>query len=124
VIDLPKGLLEASGPYLPDVQRLYHLLGPLLEVDDPEDERPAVVLAIPEETPGDIWVGLRSSTEENGVFHRAEPALELYKDGWFSRLRTISTELWTPEYAKSTNHLLDEETFAYVYRDYLEMVEP
>lgn len=114
---IPAGLSAADEPYLPEVRRLYWLKSVLLDPDDPEPERPAVVLVISEKPGGEIFVGLRSSTEANGTPHDKHPALGLSKNGWFSRGRPISPQLWTPNNACSIDLLLDEVAFSYVWND-------
>jgi hypothetical protein len=90
----------------------------LLDPTDPEPKRPAVVMALPAKSDGEIPVVTRSSTEENGQFHPLYPEHGLNKNGWLTRLRWISTELWTPANAHSIDLLLDEETFSYVLLDF------
>lgn len=114
---LPGGLSAADEPYTPDVRRLYWLSAVLLDPGDPEPERPAVVLVISEKPGGEIFVGLRSSTEVNGARHEKRREVGLEKDGYFSRGRPINPELWTPNNARSIELLLDEETFSYVWND-------
>jgi hypothetical protein len=118
LIKIPDGLLASSEPYLPDVRRIYWLQRPLLDLDDPELERPCVVVVLPAETESEITIVTRSSSERNGQFHPRQPEHGLNKDGWFTRIGWVSTELWTPENTHSTNLLLDEETFSYVLRDF------
>lgn len=118
MIKIPDGLEAAAEPYRPDLGRLYWLHHPLLDPGDPEDARPAAVVALPAREHGIITVAQRSSTERNGTFHRRQPAHGLNKDGWFSRLRPIQSALWTPRTAKSIDLLLDDETFAYVLKDF------
>ena len=110
--------MGVDEPYLPDVQRLYWLQRPLLDLADPELERPAVVVVLPAENEGEVTVVTRSSTEKNGTFHSRDPEHGLTKDGWFCRVRSVATELWTPANARSMELLLDEETFSYVLRDF------
>lgn len=114
---IPGGLDVADEPYVPDVRRLYWLASVLLDPMDPEPERPAVVLVISQKPGGEIFVGLRSSSEHNGTRHDKHPAVGLTKDGFFSRGRPVSPDLWTPNNARSIDLLLDEETFAYVWKD-------
>lgn len=114
---LPGGLSAADEPYVPEVRRLYWLRSVLLDPEDPEPERPAVVLVISRKPGGEIFVGLRSSSEDNGTPHRKCPAAGLTKDGFFSRGRPISPDLWTPNNARSIDLLLDERTYAYVWND-------
>jgi hypothetical protein len=118
LIKIPEGLVASGEPYVPDVGRLYWLRQPLLDPDDPEEERPAVVVAVPHDPYGQIAIVTRSSTEKNGQFHPRDPQQGLNKDGWFSRMRTVAAVLWTPEAACSLDLVLDEETFAYVLRDF------
>jgi hypothetical protein len=118
LIKIPDGLLASDEPYQPEVRRFYWLQHCLLDPADPEPERPAVVMALPAENEGEITVVTRSSTEKNGQFHPRCPEHGLNKDGWLTRLRWISTELWTPANASSVDLLLDEETFSYVLRDF------
>ena len=100
------------------MRRFYWLDHCLLDPADPEPERPAVVMALPAETDGEIAVVTRSSTEENGQFHPRYPEHGLNKHGWLTRLRWVSTELWTPANARSVDLLLDEQTFSYVLLDF------
>jgi hypothetical protein len=118
LIKIPDGLLASDEPYEADVRRFYWLEQPLLDPTDPEPKRPAVVMALPADSDGEIPVVTRSSTEKNGQFHRRYPEHRLNKDGWLTRLRWVSTELWTPANAHSIDLLLDEETFSYVQRDF------
>lgn len=118
MIKIPEGLRASGEPYLPDVRRLYWLQHPLLDEHDPEAQRPGVVVALPAKTDGEITVVTRSSSEKNGQFHSRQPEHGLNKNGWFNRVRWVSTELWTPDHAYSTELLLDEETFSYVLRDF------
>ncbi len=111
---LPGGLSVADEPYVPEVRRLYGLKSVLLDAEDPEPERPAVVLLISKKPGREIFVGLRSSSEDNGTPHDKQPAAGLTRDGFFSRGRPISPDLWTPNNARSIDLLLDEATFAYV----------
>jgi hypothetical protein len=103
---------------MPEVRRFYWLTNSLLDPQDPKSERPAVVMAVPAATPGMIAVVTRSTTERNGQLHRREPQHGLNKDGWLSRLRVVSTELWTPENVRAIALLLDDDTFSYVLRDF------
>ena len=57
----------ADEPYVPEVRRLYWLKSVLLDAEDPEPERPAVVLLISKKPGREIFVGLRSSSEDNGT---------------------------------------------------------
>ncbi|MCA1572797.1 MAG: hypothetical protein LC798_21385, partial [Chloroflexi bacterium] len=65
-----------------------------------------------------ITIVMRSSTEKNGQFHPRDLEHGLNKDGWFSRMRTVAAVLWTPDVASSTSIVLDDETFAYILRDF------
>ena len=114
---LPNGLAVADEPYVPEVRRLYWLSSVLLDAFDPEPERPAVVLVISQRPGGEIFVGLRSSSERNGTSHDKQPGVGLTKEGFFSRGRPISPDLWTPNNARSIDLLLDEATFAFVWKD-------
>lgn len=118
MIQLPEGLLASEEPYEPDVGRVYWLRDPLLDPDDPEAERPAVVMAVPDDEFGQITIVTRSSTEKNGQFHPKDPANGLNKDGWFSRMKTVPALLWTPDAASSTEAVLDDATLAYIQRDF------
>jgi hypothetical protein len=118
LITIPKGLLAFDEPCEPEVRRFYWLQHCLLDPADPEPERPAVVMALPADAEGEITVVTRSSTEKNGQFHARCPEHGLNKDGWLTRLRWVSIELWTPANARSVDLLLDEETFSYVLRDF------
>jgi hypothetical protein len=118
LIKIPLGLDAAMQPYMPEVRRLYWLHRPLLDPQDPEDARPAVVVALPPDETGLIKVVQRSSTERNGQFHARQPEFKLSKDGWFSRLRPIQAVLWTPSTAESIDLLVDEETFSYILKDF------
>lgn len=118
MITIPHGLLASDEPYEPDVGRLYWLRPPLLDPNDPEPERPAVVMAVPDDRYGQITIVMRSSTERNGQFHPRDRANGLTKDGWFSRMRTVPGLLWTPDAARSIEVVLDETTFAYIQRDF------
>lgn len=113
MIKIPDGLLASDEPLLPDVQRIYWISGPLLDPDDPEDERPCVVVKVADTIPGFIRFVSRSTSERNGPVHDAVPHLGLNKRGWFNRVRTVSTELWTPSTARSTE-FLDDITYSYV----------
>lgn len=117
MIEIPEGLLASGEPYEPDVGRLYWLRPPLLDPDDPEPERPAVVMDVPADEYGQITIVTRSSSEENGQFHPKDPASGL-KNGWFSRMKTVPALLWTPDAARSIEVVLDETTFAYIQRDF------
>jgi hypothetical protein len=118
LIKIPKGLLASGQPYQPDVRRLYWVRHPILDPHDPEVERPAVVVATPDDASGEIIFVTRSSTEKNGQFHPRQPEHGLNKDGWFTRVRSVAVDLWTPDAACSLELMLDEETFAYVLRDF------
>jgi hypothetical protein len=118
LINVPDGLLASGEPYEPDVGRLYWLQQPLLDPNDPEPERPAVVMGVPDDQYGQITIVTRSSTEKNGQFHPKDPASGLTKDGWFSRMRNVPALLWTPDAARSIKAVLDETTFAYIQRDF------
>ncbi len=118
MIKIPDGLLASDEPDEPEVRRFYWLQDGLRDPADPEPQRPAVVMALPADAEGEIPVVTRSSTEKNGQFHPRFPKHGLNKDGWLTRLRWVSTELWTPANARSVDLLLDEETFSYVLRDF------
>jgi hypothetical protein len=118
MIEIPEGLLALDEPYEPEIRRFYWLQRCLLDANDPEPERPAVVVALSADGEGVITVVTRSSTEKNGQFHPRCPEHGLNKNGWLGRLRSVSTELWTPTNARSVGLLLDEETFSYVFRDF------
>ena len=113
---LPAGLDGVDEPYLPDLGRLYWVTPPLLDADDGKSTRPVVVVVVPDDVYGEITFVIRSSTEENGQEHAAQRAHGLSKKGWFSRIRTRSAQLWTPETAKSLEYVLDDETLSYVMR--------
>jgi hypothetical protein len=102
------------GPYIPDVRRIYWVNTALLDPDDEKPKRPVVVMRIPETTSGTVTVVVRSTTDKNGPKHDACPNTGLNEDGYFSRLRAVSCELWTPECVESCDLLLDEVTFSYV----------
>jgi hypothetical protein len=118
LIKIPAGLIASGEPYEPDVGRLYWLRPPLLDPDDPEDERPAVVMRIPDDVYGQITIVTRSSTEKNGQFHPKDPENGLTKNGWFSRMKNVPALLWTPDAATSIEAVVDDTTFAYVQRDF------
>ncbi len=118
LITIPDGLLASDEPYEPEVRRFYWLHRCLLDPNDPEPERPAVVLTLPADEAEVITVVTRSSTEKNGQFHPRCPAQGLNKDGWLNRLRSVSAEMWTPSNARSIELLLDEVTFSYVLLDF------
>lgn len=118
MIKIPPGLLTSAEPYEPDIRRIYWLRQPLLDADDRHDERPAVVMRVPKDQNGQITFVTRSTTEENGQFHPRDPEHGLNDDGWFSRLRSRSALLWTPEVTHSTDLILDEETFSWILRDF------
>lgn len=118
LIKIPEGLLASGEPYAPDIGRLYWLRPPLLDPDDPEPERPAVVMVVSDDEYGQITIVTRSSTEGNGQFHPKNPAKGLTKDGWFSRMKAVPALLWTPDVAQSIGVVLDETTFAYIQRDF------
>lgn len=118
MIKLPDGLLAFDEPYEPDVRRFYWLQHCLLDPADPKPERPAVVMALPADREGSITFVTRSSTEKNGQCHPRFPEHGLNTEGWLTRLRWVSAELWTPANARSIDLLLDEETFSYVLRDF------
>lgn len=96
---------------------MYWVTPPLLDADDTKPKRPVVVVAVPDDVYGEITFVIRSSTEENGQEHPAQPDRGLSKVGWFSRVRTRSAQLWTPETAMSFEYVLDDETLSYVMRD-------
>lgn len=114
---LPAGLDGLDEPYLPDLGRMYWVTPPLLDADDEKPKRPVVVVAVPDDVYGQITFVIRSTTEKNGQKHPTQPEHGLSKTGWFSRVRTRSAQLWTPEMAKSMEYLLDDETLSYVMRD-------
>jgi hypothetical protein len=118
LIKFPVRPRHPDQPFPPTVRRFYWLRNGLREFDDPELERPGVVLldALPGE---DLAVATRSTTEKVGVFHARDRDAGLNKDGWFSRLRWVSPDLWTPNNAVSINLVLDEETYCYVLKDFL-----
>jgi hypothetical protein len=114
------GLLVMDEPYVPEQRRLYWCYPPLLDADDPEPSRPAVVLIVSTNTSGETLIAWRSTTEQNGALHEKGAHPDLPKTGWFSRSRTVNPELWTPTNAKSiADPLLDEETFAHVWNDHV-----
>lgn len=115
MIQIPEGLLAADEPYVPDIGRLYWLEKPLLDPQDPEAARPGAVLAISDDG-NVITVAQRSSSEQKGEFHPKDRDHGLNKDGWFSRLRSVQSVLWTPSNAHSVDLVLDEPTLAYVRR--------
>jgi len=118
LIKIPDGLDLSDQPFPPTVRRFYWLRDGLREVDDPELQRPGVVLL--EALPGeDLAVATRSTSEKVGAFHARNRDAGLNKDGWFSRLRWVSPDLWTPNNAKSIDLMLDEETYCYVMKDFL-----
>jgi hypothetical protein len=117
LVRLPPGLDGFDEPYVPDLRRLYWVTQPLLDADDPKPKRPVVVIAVPQDVYGVVTFAVRSSTEKNGQFDPKHPDHGLSLSGWFSRFRTRSCLLWTPEHAQSVEFLLDEETFSYVLRD-------
>lgn len=118
MVKLPEGLVAQFGPYIPDLRRIYWVDAVLLDPDDPEPERPVVVVKVPSSTYGTVTMVTRSSTEKNGQWHSKHPNHGLTKEGWFTRLRVVSCELWTPESARSCDLLLDEETFSYLCKDF------
>ena len=118
LIKIPDGLDISDQPFPPTARRFYWLRDGLREVDDPEPQRPGVVLLEPL-AGQDLAVATRSTTEKVGVFHALNRDAGLNKDGWFSRLRWVSPDLWTPNNAKSIELMLDEETYCYVLKDFL-----
>jgi hypothetical protein len=102
--------LHQDGPFIPDVQMVYWVDTTILPPGDPEPERPAVVVSVPESTTGTVQVITRSSTDTFGVEHPRAPDLGLNKPGRFSRLRVVQCQLWTPGTVRSTG-TLDETTF-------------
>jgi hypothetical protein len=118
LIKVPPGLLASGEPYQPDIRRVYWLRPPLLDEDDPHDERPAVVVSLPKDGNGTITFVTRSTTERNGQFHERDPDHGLNQDGWFSRVRSRSASLWTPDVARSTELILDETTFSWILQDF------
>lgn len=118
MIKIPEGLFASTEPYRPDLGRIYWLRPPLLDPDDPEPERPAVVMAVPDHEYGQITIVTRSSTEQNGQFHPKDPANGLTKNGWFSRMKTVPALLWTVDVAHSIEAVVDDTMFAYIQRDF------
>ena len=118
MVTLPKGLAAQFGPYIPDLRRIYWIDALLLDPNDPKPERPVVVVKVPSSTYGTVTMVTRSSTEKNGQWHSKHPMHGLAKEGWFTRLRVVSCELWTPESVRSSDLLLDDETFSYVCKDF------
>lgn len=113
------GLLVMEDPFVPEQRRLYWCYPPLLDADDEEPRRPAVVLIVSTKASGEIFIAWRSTTEENGTAHEKGAHPVLGKKGWFSRSRTVNPALWTPQNAESIDQLLDEETFAHVWNDHV-----
>jgi hypothetical protein len=105
-------------PFIPDIQVVYWVDTALLPPGDPEDQRPMVVMAVPDTTAGTIRVATRSSTERWGIPHARSGELGLSKDGWFSRRANILCELWTLANVRSTG-ILDDQTFAAVCARFL-----
>jgi hypothetical protein len=105
-------------PFIPDIQVVYWVDTTILPPGDPEDQRPVVVMAMPNAMTGTIRVATRSSTERWGIPHSRSEALGLSKDGWFSRRANILCELWTLRNVRSTG-ILDDETFAAVCARFL-----
>lgn len=118
MIKIPGGLEAASQPYIPDVRRFYMLQKILLAPDDPEPQRPGVVMTVPSEDDDMIVVATRSSTEENGQEHGPQGIPGLNKKGWFSRILPVDPTLWTPENAQSMKVELDEVTFSWIQLDF------
>lgn len=100
-------------PFIPEVQVVYWVDTAILPPGDPEDQRPVVVMSVPETTAGTVRVATRSSSERWGIPHPRSPELGLSKDGWFSRRASILCELWTLSNVRSTG-VLDDDTFAAV----------
>ncbi len=105
-------------PFIPDLQVVYWVDTAILPPGDPEEQRPVVVMAVPETTAGTVRVATRSSTERWGIPHPRSEALALSKDGWFSRRANVLGELWTLSNVKSTGQL-DDATFAAVCARFL-----
>jgi len=105
-------------PFIPDIQVVYWVDTAILPLGDPEDQRPVVVMAVPDTTTGTIRVATRSSTERWGIPHPRSETLGLSKDGWFSRRANILCELWTLGSVRSTG-ILDDQTFAAVCARFL-----
>jgi hypothetical protein len=118
LIRLPDGLTASEEPYEPDLRRFYWLNRVLLDPNDPKPKRPVVVVAKSTRGGGAISIVTRSTTDNFGVPHARRPEHGLNKNGWLSRLRYVSSELWTPSNARSMNLLLDDEDFSYVIRDF------
>ena len=118
LVKLPEGLAAQFGPYIPDIRRIYWVDAVLLDPDDPKPERPVAVVKVPATTYGTVTMVTRSSTEKNGQWHDKHPSHGLTREGWFTRLRVVSCELWTPENVRSCDLLIDEETFSYVCKDF------
>ncbi len=105
-------------PFIPDIQVVYWVDTAILPPGDSEDQRPVVVMAVPDSTTGTIRVATRSSTERWGIPHPRSEVLGLRKDGWFSRRANILCELWTLQNVRSTG-ILDDQTFAAVCARFL-----
>ena len=87
--------LFEDEPFVPDIQVVYWLDTAILPPDVPEDQRPMVVMAVPDTTTGTIRVATHSSTQRWGIPHPRTEALGLSTDGWFSRRANLLGELWT-----------------------------
>jgi hypothetical protein len=120
LIDIPKGLLVAAKHHPPNIGDLYWVCTFILSPDDPKPLRPVVVIAIHDAAiePA-IIVVVRSTTDKRGERHPAQPEHGLNKPGWFSQLRPVNRELWTPANVRPLDLALDDETLAYVMRDHL-----
>jgi hypothetical protein len=110
--------LYEETPFIPDIQVVYWVDTTLLLPDDPEEQRPVVVMAVPETTAGTVRVATRSSTERWGISHPPSENLGLSKEGWFSRRANVLCELWTLGNVTSTG-LLDDDTFVAVCARFL-----
>jgi hypothetical protein len=118
MVELPEWFVNACGPYIPDLGRIYWIKAPLLDADDTKPRRPVMVLRIPETTSGTVACAIRSKTNKNGQEHPAHPQHGLSHKGWFVELIIVQCGLWTPENAESCDVVVDDVTFSYVYRDF------
>ena len=110
--------LHQDESFIPDIGIVYWVDTTILNLNDPETQRPVVVMTAPQTTTGTIRVATRSTTESNGIPHPRSSELGLTKPGWFSRRASVQCQLWTPGTARSTG-LLEADIFAAVCARFL-----
>lgn len=111
-------LESLDDPYLPAVGDLFLVNTAILDAVDVHPRRPAVVIEVPTNLQGRIYVVTRTrNLKRSGVTHPPMPSADLHDKGVFAYLRSAEAIMWKHEHVTYLD-VLDEGTL----KDVLEWV--